>query len=156
MRNIIILLLLPILLFACEQNHEVEYVTVPQNLRSTTDLDIDSLIGATKYTAIVPFCDNCGATIESLGLWNKLSKEYDNLEVIVFLSSYFPNLIVTGIEVREFDLVVETEAYKELVKSNKVHLKNGAVLINNKKEILSILNPETRKGKRQYKKLLDN
>lgn len=60
--------------FSC--NNKYDSIRFPEYLTTTSfGQNIDSLIKANKYTAIVLFCDNCGKGVSHLTYWDDIVKK---------------------------------------------------------------------------------
>lgn len=145
MKNILLFLLFIITASSCNRNEKVEYIRLPEGLTTLAGQNIDSLIKKNQYTALIFYCDNCGASIGIFACWREIIKSNPKISPIIIAKADNEKLIETLFDINEINyplVFYETEKIRE----ENPGLRFGDVLlIDNSYKILNKRNPVNKK-----------
>lgn len=84
--------------FSCSRNHGS--IHLPDDLTTTSfGQNIDSLIKANKYTALVLFCDHCGKGVSHLTYWDDIVNKNTQISPLIILKSKNAKLVETYLDI---------------------------------------------------------
>lgn len=127
---------------SCKDN--LESIRLPEELTVTSSgQNIDSLIKANKYTALVLFCDHCGKGISNLSYWDDIVRQNARISPLIILKSKNPKLVETYLDIYNINYPRVVYNYDTLRTLNSQIELNTVILIDRSYHIIhQTLNPE--------------
>ena len=131
---------------------EPGYLRLPGNLTVTAaGQNVDSLIKANKYTALVLYCDHCGKGIPDLYYWNDIVKKNANISPLIIIKSDIPKLIEAYLDIYRVNHPRVLYNFDTLRAMNPIIKSNTVILIDSSYRILhQTADPENTNARWKY------
>ena len=136
--------LLLALILSCSRT-QVRKLLFPDQLVSNRGENLDSIIRAHKYTALILHCDNCGKGVSELFGWDNIVHENEHIHPLLIIKSNNPRLIETYLDIYRINYPRVIYDFDSLTRMNPGINLSGVILIDSLYHIISLDSPLTNK-----------